>query len=42
VGAIASLITGIILSRSAIRIHQQNSPFIDRHQSLEKNDELAH
>lgn len=42
VGAIASLITGIILSRSAIRIHQQNSPFIASPQSLEKNDELSH
>lgn len=28
-GAIASLVTGVLLSRSAIRIHQQNSPFIN-------------
>jgi hypothetical protein len=29
-GAIASLIVGIALSRSAIRLHQQASPFIQR------------
>ncbi len=36
VGAIASLITGVVLSRSAIHIHQQNSPFIGNKTSAAK------
>jgi len=35
--AIASLIIGFILSRKAIRLHQQASPFIDQH--LEGNEQ---
>ena len=30
VGAIASLVTGVVLSRSAIHIHQKNSPFVNK------------
>jgi protease PrsW len=38
-GAVASLLVGVVLSRRAIRIHQEASPFIARPvEEVEKND----
>jgi hypothetical protein len=33
-GAIASLVTGVVLSRKAIKIHQVASPFHPKHQPV--------
>ncbi|MGC4023033.1 MAG: PrsW family glutamic-type intramembrane protease [Cyclobacteriaceae bacterium] len=38
-GAIASLIIGLVLSRKAIKMHQQASPFISASDSVNENNE---